>query len=81
MDGFETNDKVLVIAATNRFEMVDKSLTRSGRFDIKVEIPLPSMETKILIFQKYLEKTKHEITNSFIEKFLKKYEHWSGADI
>lgn len=36
LDGFETTDKVLVIAATNRLEMVDKSLVRSGRFDVKI---------------------------------------------
>lgn len=43
IDGFETSDKVLVIAATNRLEMVDKSLVRSGRFDVKISIPLPSL--------------------------------------
>ena len=43
LDGFETSDQVLVIAATNRLEMVDRSLVRSGRFDLKIEVSLPSL--------------------------------------
>lgn len=57
MDGFSTSDKVLVIAATNRLEMVDKSLIRAGRFDVKIHIPSPSMSLKVQIFRKYLSKT------------------------
>ncbi len=48
---------MLVIAATNRLEMVDRSLIRSGRFDLKIQVALPTLETKIKIFHKYVDKT------------------------
>lgn len=57
LDGFNTNEQVLVIAATNRLEMVDRSLIRSGRFDLKIQVALPTLETKIKIFRKYADKT------------------------
>jgi ATP-dependent 26S proteasome regulatory subunit len=41
MNGFVTNSRIVVIAATNRIEMLDNALLRSGRFDVKIEIPLP----------------------------------------
>lgn len=43
MDGFNSSGKVVVIAATNRLEMVDAALLRSGRFDLKIAIPLPTI--------------------------------------
>ena len=42
MDGFESNNQVIVIAATNRADVLDKALTRPGRFDRQITIPLPS---------------------------------------
>ncbi len=44
MDGFGTNDEVLVIASTNRLDMIDKSLLRAGRFDLKLHVPLPNSQ-------------------------------------
>ena len=49
-----TSDQVLVIAATNRLQMVDKSLIRSGRFDIKIQVNLPPLDMKVKIFEKYI---------------------------
>jgi SpoVK/Ycf46/Vps4 family AAA+-type ATPase len=50
--------------------MVDKSLVRSGRFDVKINIPLPSLSTKLKIFEKYLNKTKSRIGEGFAAKLL-----------
>jgi len=44
MDGFEENDGIVVIAATNRIDVLDSALTRPGRFDRKIQVPLPDFE-------------------------------------
>ena len=47
MDGFDTNLGVIVIAATNRADILDEALTRAGRFDRKVEVPLPDFQGRV----------------------------------
>ena len=42
MDGFIPNERIVVIAATNRLDLVDSAVLRSGRFDLKIHIPLPN---------------------------------------
>jgi len=42
MDGFRVSDRIVVIGATNRMDLVDSAILRAGRFDIKVHVPLPS---------------------------------------
>lgn len=44
MDGFSQTDKVVVVAATNRLDLVDSAILRAGRFDLKVQISLPCKE-------------------------------------
>ena len=44
MDGFQPLDKVIVVASTNRIDLVDAAVLRMGRFDIKVEVSLPRKE-------------------------------------
>lgn len=51
MDGFETNESVIVIAATNRPDILDKALLRPGRFNRRVEVGLPSQEDRVKIMQ------------------------------
>jgi cell division protease FtsH len=46
MDGFNPTEKIVVVAATNRLDLVDHAVLRSGRFDIKVHIPLPTLEQR-----------------------------------
>ena len=46
MDGFDSTEKVIVFAATNLGDNLDSALTRSGRFDRKIEITLPSKESR-----------------------------------
>jgi cell division protease FtsH len=57
MDGFENNDKILVIAATNRKDVLDKALLRPGRFDRIIKVPLPDFNSRISIL-KYHSKNK-----------------------
>ena len=56
MDGFTVNQKVVVVAATNRIDLVDPAILRSGRFDLKVQVALPSEEQRKGILWKILDK-------------------------
>ena len=58
MDGFEPSDDVIVIGATNQPDHLDKALTRPGRFDKKIEVPLPDHKGRLEILNYYLEKIK-----------------------
>lgn len=58
MDGFDENDNVIVIAATNRPDILDPALMRSGRFDRKIRVSRPTVEERELIFEYYLKKSK-----------------------
>ncbi|WP_122088568.1 AAA family ATPase, partial [Halalkalicoccus subterraneus] len=51
MDGFEDRGEVRIIAATNRFDMLDRAILRPGRFDRLIEVPKPDAEGRELIFQ------------------------------
>ena len=51
MDGFDSNDQVIVIAATNRADVLDPALTRPGRFDRQVYIPLPDIKGRLEILK------------------------------
>ncbi|KRY97888.1 26S protease regulatory subunit 6A, partial [Trichinella pseudospiralis] len=56
MDGLKVNEDIRVIAATNRPDVLDPALTRSGRFDRKVELPLPNEKARERIMQIYAQK-------------------------
>lgn len=43
MDGFSPTDKIIIVAATNRIDLVDSAILRSGRFDLKIHIDLPTL--------------------------------------
>ena len=58
MDGFGTADDIIVLAATNRKEMLDNALTRPGRFDRMIEIDLPDIKGRQEILEIYLKKIK-----------------------
>jgi len=58
MDGFSTNDQVIVIAATNRADVLDKALTRTGRFDRQVYVPLPDVKGRLEILKVHMRKVK-----------------------
>jgi cell division protease FtsH len=58
MDGFDTNDQVIVIAATNRSDVLDPALTRPGRFDRQVYVPLPDIKGRYEILRVHARKVK-----------------------
>ncbi len=58
MDGFDTNDQVIVIAATNRADVLDPALIRPGRFDRQVYVPLPDVKGRLEILKVHAQKVK-----------------------
>jgi ATP-dependent Zn protease len=60
MDGFASDSGVIVIAATNRMEMLDEALLRPGRFDRRIHLSLPDMEDRLRILELYLKRKPHE---------------------
>jgi len=61
MDGFEDSSGVIVIAATNKVDMLDEALLRAGRFDRRIHISLPDKEDRIKTLELYLAKKPHEL--------------------
>lgn len=62
MDGFDTEDGILVIAATNSYNSLDAALIRPGRFDLKFNIPNPDLNTRIKLINLYLKNKQIENT-------------------
>ena len=58
MDGFETNDQVIVVASTNRVDVLDPALIRPGRFDRQVYVPLPDVKGRLEILKVHARKVK-----------------------
>ena len=56
MDGFSTDTSVIVMAATNRADILDNALLRPGRFDRQIEVTLPNLEERAAIFKVHLRK-------------------------
>ncbi|KHJ84448.1 ATP-dependent metallopeptidase HflB [Oesophagostomum dentatum] len=80
MDGFNRNEGVIVIAATNRVEDLDKALLRPGRFDVRVTVPKPDLAGRMDIFNFYLEKIVHS-PNVDPRTLAKGSTGFTGADI
>lgn len=80
MDGFSPNQGVIVLAATNRADILDKALLRSGRFDRQIHVELPDYPERVEIFKVHLKTLKLE--KDFDLTFLaKQTPGFSGADI
>ncbi|PAF53482.1 hypothetical protein BKH42_05810 [Helicobacter sp. 13S00482-2] len=60
MDGFQDNNSVIVIGATNNIEVIDEALLRSGRFDRRIYVELPDLNERIQIFKVYLKNKKYD---------------------
>jgi len=80
MDGFGTNSNVIVLAATNRADVLDKALMRAGRFDRQIFVDLPDIRERAEIFQVHLAPLK-KIEGLDIEFLAKQTPGFSGADI
>ncbi|MBP5634904.1 MAG: ATP-dependent zinc metalloprotease FtsH [Bacteroidales bacterium] len=80
MDGFGTNSGVIVLAATNRADILDKALMRAGRFDRQIHVELPELKERVEIFQVHMKGLK--IAEDFDLDFMAKHTPgFSGADI
>ncbi|HCY40512.1 MAG TPA: cell division protein FtsH [Prolixibacteraceae bacterium] len=80
MDGFDTNSGVIILAATNRADILDRALMRAGRFDRQIHVELPDLNEREEIFNVHLKpiKLSSEVQSSFLAK---QTPGFSGADI
>lgn len=80
MDGFGTNSGVIILAATNRADILDKALLRAGRFDRQITVDLPKLKDRIEIFNVHLRNIKKDDTVD-VEVMARQTAGFSGADI
>ena len=80
MDGFQSNDGIIVLGATKRPAFLDQALLRTGRFDTKVEVILPDSRGRRDILELYLSKVKY-ISSIDIDKIAGMTDGYSGADL
>ena len=80
MDGFGTDTNVIVLAATNRADVLDKALMRAGRFDRQIYVDLPDLNERREIFKVHLKPLK-SIKTPDVEFLAKQTPGFSGADI
>lgn len=80
MDGFGTNSGVIILAATNRADILDKALLRAGRFDRQITVDLPELKDRIEIFNVHLRNIKKDDSVD-VEVMARQTAGFSGADI
>lgn len=80
MDGFGTNSGVIILAATNRADVLDKALLRAGRFDRQIHVELPDLHERKAIFDVHLRKIKKS-EDLDVDFLAKQTPGFSGADI
>ena len=80
MDGFQSNNGVICLAATNRADMLDKALLRPGRFDRQIYVDLPELSDRVEIFNVHLRNIKVNARLD-VEQLARQTQGFSGADI
>ena len=80
MDGFGTNSGVIILAATNRADMLDSALLRAGRFDRQINVDLPDLNERKEIFEVHLRPVKIDETVD-VDMLARQTPGFSGADI
>ena len=80
MDGFDSNDQVIVVASTNRVDVLDPALTRPGRFDRQVSVPLPDVKGRLEILKVHSRKVKLG-PDSDLARLARATSGFSGADL
>lgn len=80
MDGFGSNSGVIILAATNRADILDKALLRAGRFDRQIYVELPDLNDRVAIFNVHLKKIKLDESVD-VELLARQTPGFSGADI
>ncbi|NWJ49727.1 MAG: ATP-dependent zinc metalloprotease FtsH [Bacteroidetes bacterium] len=81
MDGFSSNNGVIILAATNRADILDRALLRAGRFDRQIHVELPDIEERKAIFEVHMRGLKLEGSDTNVEFLAKQTPGFSGADI
>ncbi len=81
MDGFGTNAGVIILAATNRVDILDKALLRAGRFDRQIHVDLPDLPERKAIFKVHTSKLKFDEKEVDLDFLSKQTPGFSGADI
>jgi ATP-dependent metalloprotease FtsH len=80
MDGFGTNSGVIILAATNRVDILDKALLRAGRFDRQIQVDLPELKDRIEVFNVHLRNIKTDDSVD-VDLMARQTAGFSGADI
>jgi AFG3 family protein len=80
MDGFSSNSGVIILAATNRADVLDKALLRAGRFDRQIHVELPDLNERKAIFEVHMKPIKVD-TSVDVDFLAKQTPGFSGADI
>ena len=84
MDGFGTDESVIILAATNRVDILDSALLRPGRFDRQIEITSPTIKDRMEIFKVHLKKIKlndEKTREEYAKKMASLTPGFSGAEI
>jgi len=81
MDGFSTNSGVIIMAATNRADILDRALLRAGRFDRQINVELPDLDERRAIFVVHTKNLKYDKANVDMEWLARQTPGFSGADI
>ena len=81
LDGFSQNDDIKVIAATNRPDVLDPALLRSGRLDRKIELPLPNEEARARIMQIHSRKMTVDKNDVNFEELARSTPEFNGAQL
>ena len=81
MDGFGTNSGVIILAATNRADILDRALMRAGRFDRQIQVELPDLNERMEIFKVHLRPLTKLAQDVSVESLAKQTPGFSGADI
>lgn len=81
LDGFSSNDKIKVVAATNRPDTLDPALLRSGRLDRKVELPHPGEQARAQILKIHSSKMKVDFNDVNFEELARCTDDFNGAQM
>eukprot|EP01156_Anaeramoeba_ignava_P014144 Anaeramoba_ignava/a608344_15.p1 GENE.a608344_15~~a608344_15.p1 ORF type:complete len:678 (-),score=83.40 a608344_15:68-2101(-) len=81
MDGFDSNSGVIILAATNRVDILDKALLRPGRFDRQIHVELPDLNERQQIFKVHLKPLKKVSDDVNVDFLARQTPGFSGADI
>ena len=81
MDGFQDNEGILVIGATNLKDSLDAALLRPGRFDRIINVPLPDLKSREMILQQYIDSKPWKMVNVSVANLASMTAGFSGADL